>query len=127
MALSSICYGKSFIHSEESHVTFPMVSNVNPSSVISGEEDQTRATQKYSEKEVSMQQLFSFETSLNIIICSASKKRKQSIINLQIEKFENLLPACTSIENINFRYEEPHVDWSFKDCFWIGVIFPYKY
>ena len=63
----------------------------------------------------------------NLTICSTSKKRKQSIINLQMEKFENLLPACTSIENINFRYEESHVDWSCKDCFWIGVIFPYKY
>ena len=62
----------------------------------------------------------------NLPICSTPDQIKQAIFEFQ--GIHRKIPhACTTIENINFRYEESYVDWGCEECFWIGVIFPFQF
>jgi hypothetical protein len=51
---------------------------------------------------------------------------KQTVVNLNSTEniYKNLGPACTSIEDIRYTFDETDVDWWGNDWFWISITLP---
>ena len=64
----------------------------------------------------------------DLSICSSKKSMKQTMFNISSSP-HFLKPACTSIENINYRYSEMDVKdkEDYKDMFWLGLKYPDKF
>lgn len=65
-------------------------------------------------------------TSKNTSVCSSKEAMSRTMFNISAFPFA-LKHACTSIENINYKYREYDTDDHENDRFWIGLTYPEKF